>query len=428
MGHAINKILKDITLKTHLADGQQIHYKPGWDCHGLPIELKALNKTKIKSKLTPNEIRSQARQFASTTIETQKAEFEKWGITTDWSKSYKTFSKEYITNQLELFYKLYYNEKLIYRDLKPVYWSPSSETALAEAELEYDNNHESPSLYLRSPITNIAEEIRKRIPEASNLYSLIWTTTPWTLPANQAICYNDELNYCICKIDQKESDYYIVASDLLENLESELNSPIEKVFSFSGRLLENCKYLHPINPNEEFPFLSASHVQTNKGTGLVHTAPSHGPDDFLVYLEHKMSQIKCLVNEKGCYNNDAPEFLRSKNILRDGNNLVLDFVKENIVKIDKIRHSYPIDWRTKKPVIFRASEQWFINTNKIKNDALTEIDQVQIYPRNTSEINLNVLKTQLQKRPYWCISRQRSWGVPIPVFYNKLNGSVICTE
>lgn len=428
MGHAVNKILKDITLKTHLADGQQIHYTPGWDCHGLPIELKAVNKTKVKSKLTPNDIRNQARQFAATTIETQKAEFEKWGITTDWSKSYKTFSKEYISNQLELFYKLYNNEKLIYRDLKPVYWSPSSETALAEAELEYDNNHESPSLYLRSPITKIAEEIRKRIPEASSLYSLIWTTTPWTLPANQAICYNDALIYSICKIGQNESDYYVVASDLLENLASELNSPIEKVFSFSGRLLEHCKYLHPINSNEEFPFLSASHVQTSKGTGLVHTAPSHGPDDFLVYLEHKMSQIKCLVNEKGCYNDDAPEFLRSKNILKDGNDLVVDFVKENIVKIDKIRHSYPIDWRTKKPVIFRASEQWFINTNKIKNDALTEIDQVHIYPRNTSEINLNVLKTQLQKRPYWCISRQRSWGVPIPVFYNKLNGSVICTE
>jgi isoleucyl-tRNA synthetase len=410
MGHAINKVLKDIILKEKIIKGTKVHYVPGWDCHGLPIELKALGNSE---NLDPIKVREKARKFATEACKKQKSSFESWGVTGSWndsSKIYRTFDKNYVKNQIKLFYEMY-EKDLIFRDLKPVYFSPSSGSCLAEAELEYDENFVSPSLYFRCQVTNV-----DRITSNENIYALVWTTTPWTLPANQAICFNSDLKYCLVKIS---GSTYIICMDTIQNLQKELQMEIEFVREISTDQLKNLQYTHPINKNEINNFYDASHVQVDKGTGLVHTAPSHGQDDFLVFLNKKIP-IKCLVNEKGCFNEQAPEFLREKEVLQDGNNLVIDYMNraQDVVKLDKITHSYPIDWRTKSPVIMLASEQWFINTDAIKQRAVEELEKVNIYPQKSSNVSKNVLRTQLEKRPYWCISRQRSWGVPIPVLFD----------
>lgn len=344
-----------------------MHYSPGWDCHGLPIELKALANQKTKS---PVEIRKNARKFALSTVEKQKQAFESWGVTGSWNSPtdiYKTLDKDYVKNQLTIFNTMYENG-LIFRDLKPVFWSPASGSALAEAELEYDENFLSSSLYVTFKITN-CEEVLK----AQNVHALIWTTTPWTLPANQAVCYNKNLKYCLVQFEDPDK-LYIMGSDALANLSKELDQEIKVIQEFQGDLMENLKYQHPINDDEIAPFYEASHVQADKGTGLVHTAPSHGPDDFLVFLNKKVP-LKRLVNEQGIYNDSAPAFLRNQEVLKSGNQLVLNHLTKNdvVVKVGKFKHSYPIDWRTKTPVIIIASEQWFINTEKIKEKAIQEV-------------------------------------------------------
>lgn len=411
MGHAVNKILKDIILKQKIMKGTKVHYIPGFDCHGLPIELKALGSQK---DLTPIEIRSQARKFATETIEKQTRSFKSWGVIGDWNvknQVYRTFDNSYIKNQLKIFYEMF-KKNLIYRDLKPVYWSPSSASALAEAELEYDDKFISHSLYCKFNVVN-SEEIY-----GENFNVLIWTTTPWTLPANQAVCFNTSLSYCLADVN---GENFILGHDAVANLSRELACEIKIIKEMNSNNFEKLKYRHPINSSEELPFLSSSHVIADKGTGFVHTAPSHGHDDFLVFM-NKKTALKKLVDETGCYNNSAPAFLRGKKVLEDGNKLVLECIGENILKLRDFTHSYPIDWRTKKPVIILASEQWFINTEKLKANAIREVENVNIFPIKSSQVFKDLLKTQLSKRPYWCISRQRSWGVPIPILY-MFNGS-----
>lgn len=258
----------------------------------------------------------------------------------------------------------------MYRDLKPVFWSPSSGTALAEAELEYDNNYESSSLTLRMKVTQLSDEVAL-IAQDQQVWALIWTTTPWSLPANQAICFNADLEYSLVRLSgHSPNGVYIIATALVEHFPVEV---IETVGRLQGSALFGCKYRHPIDgSNKTLPFLSAAHVQATKGTGLVHTAPAHGPDDYLVSLEHKIPLV-CLINDKGAYNANAPEFLQNQFALTEGNTLVLANVQEDIVHLDHIRHSYPIDWRTKEPVLIRASDQWFINTERLKEQAIQEV-------------------------------------------------------
>ncbi|KAM7356031.1 isoleucyl-tRNA synthetase, mitochondrial [Cochliomyia hominivorax] len=432
MGHAVNKILKDITIRHRVVKGQKIHFIPGWDCHGLPIELKALALS--NNEKFPNIIRSKSRKFALDAIERQKAEFQSWGILSDWNNKenlYFTFNPDFICNQLQLFMD-FYEKGLVYRELKPVFWSPSSGTALAEAELEYDNNFVSPSIYIRLVVTTLPPSIH--LEKQQKLYAIIWTTTPWTLPSNQAICFNPNFKYSLVEISSETSglastnDLYLIASNLIEDFVNNTKIHCTVKQTIEGTELLHCTYEHPINENEKLlPFLDASHVQDTKGTGLVHTAPAHGPDDFVICLSKKIS-VKSLVNEKGEYNTDAPEYLIGKSVLKEGNDLVLEHLKNNVLYSDTLTHSYPLDWRTKQPVIIRASEQWFINTSELKEKAVSEIENIEVYPRVNAEASKNALKTQVMKRPYWCISRQRVWGVPIPVFYDKKTKKVVCNE
>lgn len=294
---------------------------------------------------------------------------------------------------------------------------------MAEAELEYDANFVSPSVYLRFALNGLPTIDAAK---GKDIYALVWTTTPWTLPSNQAICYNSSLEYVLVRLpDRNPQELYLMASALIADFEASTQQQCEIVERLPGSALSSCSYRHPIDKSQtELPFFEASHVQDSKGTGLVHTAPAHGPDDFLISLANKLS-VKCFVNEAGIYTNDAPEFLRGQSVLEQGNPLVLQHIAEDVVHASKLEHSYPIDWRTKQPVIIRASEQWFINTDKLKAPAAAALEQVEIYPRVNAEASKKALLTQLHKRPYWCISRQRAWGVPIPVLYRKDTKQVV---
>ncbi|XP_037939723.1 isoleucine--tRNA ligase, mitochondrial-like [Teleopsis dalmanni] len=428
MGHAVNKILKDITLRQHASNGEKVNYIPGWDCHGLPIELKALNAVDNNVTKDIQSVREKSRQFALNAIKNQKTEFRNWGILSDWDDPkniYLTTNPDFIINQLKLFLNLY-EKGLVYRDLKPVYWSPSSRSALAEAELEYNPNFVSPSVYVRFALTKLPTNITKM---ESKIHALVWTTTPWTLPSNQAICYNSALEYAIVKLHDSNkidmSDLYLIATNLIQEFEETTTYKCEVLHKIKGTDLSECTYQHPIYKDQQtLPFFAADHVKDTKGTGLVHTAPAHGPEDFLVSLEHKL-KVQNYVNANGVYTMEAPEFLRGKSVLDEGDKLVIDHIAKDIVHASKFTHAYPIDWRTKEPVIIRASEQWFINTAEIKDRAVKELEKVEIYPRVNAEASKKNLTTQLLKRPYWCISRQRAWGVPIPAFYNNETNEVI---
>ena len=348
----------------------------------------------------------------------------------DWISPYKTMNSESVKNQLDIFFWMYDNG-YVYQRYMPVYWSPSSKTALAESELEYNPKHQSTSTYVRFPIERNNEFISQNIPSSFDLYLLIWTTTPWSLVANRAVCFNSNLEYCLVKSPQK-NEYYIVATDTLHK-----NEDLKKIFGsnpdiheikLTGDELTNLKYQNPIAlgdlRKECKPIIPASHVTAESGTGLVHTAPAHGPEDYLVGVSNQLD-LSCPIDENGCYDNTVPE-LAGLFALEEGNTAILNLLTENnhIVSRKIYTHSYPYDWRTKKPVLLRASKQWFIDTGKLQPRALEALNNVDIHPKSAA----NGFHGILEKRPYWCISRQRVWGVPIPVFYDSKGEAVISRE
>ncbi|XP_010640977.1 isoleucine--tRNA ligase, mitochondrial [Fukomys damarensis] len=415
VGHALNKILKDIANRFHMMRGSKIHFVPGWDCHGLPIEIKVLSELGGKAQsLSAMEIREKARTFAKAAIEKQKSAFIRWGIMADWNNCYYTFDGKYEARQLRIFYQMY-DKGLVYRSYKPVFWSPSSRTALAEAELEYNPEHTSRSVYMKFPLRAPSPKLASLLDGATPVSVLVWTTQPWTVPANQAVCYAPQSRYAVVKCSTS-GDRYIVAADKGPSLASALDTTFEVISTFSGEDLEGGACSHPLVPGKVSPLLPATHVTVAKGTGLVHTAPAHGMEDYGVAAQHSLP-VDCSVDEGGLFTAAAGPELESKAVLEEGTDEVIKMLQsvKSLLKEETLIHSYPYDWRAKKPVIVRASKQWFVKISDIKPAAQEALKAVKFIPGAA----LNAMTDVLERRPYWCISRQRAWGVPIPVFHHR---------
>ncbi|XP_020503673.2 isoleucine--tRNA ligase, mitochondrial isoform X2 [Labrus bergylta] len=422
VGHALNKILKDIRNRFEILRGRQVHYIPGWDCHGLPIELKALGELGTSS-LGPLQIRHKARAFAEGAIARQKAAFQRWGVVADWDQCYYTFDGVYEAAQLKVFQEMH-SKGFIYQDYKPVFWSPSSRTALAEAELEYNPEHVSRAVYTTFPLSTLPPNIASEAAGLESVSVLVWTTQPWTIPANQAVCFMPNAQYSLVK-RADNSQVLLVATERTASMSALLGTELESVHTFTGSQLEGGICKHPTIPDKEVPLLPANHVTMGKGTGLVHTAPAHGMDDYSVASQFKLS-VECMVDEDGKFTDLAGSELQNLSVMTEGTDKVISMLKEcgALVKEEQCVHSYPYDWRTKQPVVIRPSKQWFINTASLKDKAKEALQKVRILPESAR----SSLLAMLDRRTYWCISRQRSWGVPIPVFYHKETGEALINK
>ncbi|XP_054470008.1 isoleucine--tRNA ligase, mitochondrial isoform X3 [Anoplopoma fimbria] len=421
VGHALNKILKDIRNRFEMLRGRQVHYIPGWDCHGLPIELKALGELGT-SGLTPLQIRQKAREFAEGAVARQKAAFQRWGLMADWDQCYYTYDGAYEAAQLKVFQEMH-SKGFIYQDYKPVFWSPSSRTALAEAELEYNPEHVSRAIYATFPLSTPPPGIASEA-GLEGVSVLVWTTQPWTIPTNQAVCYMPNAQYSVVKRTDN-SQLLLVATERTASMAALLGTELETVGTFTGSQLEGGICKHPTIPDKEVPLLPANHVTMAKGTGLVHTAPAHGMDDYSVASQFKLS-VECMVDEDGKFTELAGPELQNLSVMTEGTDKVISMLTEcgALVKEEQCVHSYPYDWRTKQPVVIRPSKQWFINTALLKDKAKEALQKVRVLPESAR----GSLLTMLDRRTYWCISRQRSWGVPIPVFYHRETGEALINK
>jgi isoleucyl-tRNA synthetase len=422
VGHALNKILKDILNKHALLNGRRARFRPGWDCHGLPIELKVLQTLSSEERrgLTPIELRRRARAYALEQVEIQKAGFQRWGIWGDWDQPYLTLNRDYEAAQIQVFGRMALAGH-IYRGLKPVHWSPSSRTALAEAELEYPDGHTSPSVYVAFPVESLPKALAAKLNGAGEgLAVAIWTTTPWTLPANLAVSVNGDLDYAICRRGDG-GGALVVAAELVESLRESLELPLEPLLTVKGRELEGIEYRHPLFDRTAPVVLGGDYITTESGTGLVHTAPGHGVDDFATGRKYGLA-VLCPVDEAGTLTAEAGPFA-GLNVLKDANPAIIAALQEAgaLLAERRYEHRYPYDWRTKKPTIFRATEQWFASVAGFREQALAAIAEVSWLP----ESGRNRIEAMVRERGDWCISRQRTWGVPIPVFYQRETGEVL---
>ncbi len=419
IGHALNKILKDIINKFHYFDGKSIRYTPGWDCHGLPIEQKVEEKIGSEKKkiLAKSKLRELCREHASKFVNIQKDEFKSLGVIADWENPYLTMDFKFEANIYRELCAIAKQGLLVQRS-KPVYWSWAAQTALAEAEVEYEDKI-SPSIYVAFKHQNIDASI------------IIWTTTPWTLPANQAIAMNKEEEYVLT------SDKFIVAKKLYNSLIEQGVISGNIVETIDVVKLENTKATNPLNGRDS-RVIFGEHVLMDSGSGAVHTAPGHGEDDYKVSLKYGIEVImpvdaygkydETIVREK--LFKDCDKYL-GLNVFK-ANDLILEELGSALLKKVDIKHSYPHCWRTHTPIIFRATKQWFIsiddkygNLNKsLRQNALEVIENIKFYP----DWGRNRLKAMLEGRPDWCISRQRDWGVPIAFFRNKKTDEIVFDE
>lgn len=412
MGHALNKILKDFIVKYKSMAGYHAPYVPGWDTHGLPIE-QALAKKKVnRKKMSVAEFRQKCAEYAWKQIDNQRTQFKQLGVRGDWENPYITLNKSYEAAQIKVFGEMA-KKGYIYKGLKPVYWSPSSESALAEAEIEYQDKR-SPSIYVTFNVKDGGELL-----DGDEKF-IIWTTTPWTLPANLAIAVHPDLEYAVV---EEAEEKYIIAHEMLDDVKETLEwENVTIIKTFKGTEAENLVAKHPFYDRDSLIVLG-DHVTIESGTGLVHTAPGHGEDDFIVGQEYGLD-VLCPVDEKGYFTDEAPGF---EGLFYDAaNKQVTEKLEENnaLLKLTFITHSYPHDWRTKKPTIFRATNQWFASIKDFREDILEEIKRIKWLPGWGETRLFNMVRD----REDWCISRQRTWGVPIPVFYGEDRTPIITDE
>ena len=428
MGTALNKILKDIIVKFHQMDGKDSVYVPGWDCHGLPIEWKIEEQYK-KNKKNKNEVpvvefRKECRSFAEKWIKVHKEQFKRLGVVGDWENYYSTMSYDaeaQIVRELGKFLK----EGSLYRGFKPVLWSTVEKTALADAEVEYQD-HKSDTIYASFPIRS------SNIRELEDSEIIIWTTTPWTIPANKALAYNESLDYLLIQINDEgvfKNKKIIIAEALFDTVvkDCEINN-WKDLKKFKGKDFKGTICNHPffnLGYDHEIPMLQARFVTTEQGTGIVHCAPSHGPDDFNLCLNNGIKAIET-VDGDGKYTKNVPLF-EGLHIFKS-NPIVIEKLKEQkkLMSHGELIHSYPHSWRSKAPLVHRATPQWFISmeSHGLRNKALKAIDETTFYPNKGKER----LKSMIETRPDWCVSRQRVWGVPLPIFINKKTKEILVDD
>jgi len=434
IGHALNKILKDIVVKYKSMSGFYSPFIPGWDCHGLPIEYQLFKELKItKEQISQVEFRKKAKDYAQKYVEIQKEEFIRLGVFGDWDNPYLTMSHQYEKNIISTFTKLV-EEGYVVRRNKPVFWCINCETSLAEAEVEYEDKT-SDSIYVKFPVVQLARNFGFRIDlpsdkfvDTEKLFILIWTTTPWTLPANLALAIKPDAKYVVVK---NEDEYYILISTRVEHLESIINKKLPVIKEFYGTEIAKeqkesttiCK--HPFIERVSY-CIPYENVATDEGTGVIHIAPGHGEEDYLLGIKYNLP-IYSPVDSKGRFNDEMFKALELKiygEQVYKANQIIIEYLKkkDKLLFANKIVHSYPHCWRCKKPVIFRATPQWFllIDNKNLRQKLLEEIKKVSWIPKEAQ----NRISSMVESRPDWCLSRQRYWGVPIAAIYCKNCGTV----
>jgi len=427
IGHALNKILKDVVNRSQSMLGKNANYVPGWDCHGLPIEWKIeeqyRKKGKDKDAVPVSEFRQECRDFAAHWLGVQSEEFQRLGVLGDWQNPYTTMAYAAEAKIAEELGRILMDGSL-YRGAKPVMWSPIEKTALAEAEIEYED-HTSTTIYARFPVTHAAHTAL----EGASI--IIWTTTPWTMPANRAVAYGDDISYQVTEVLAtndgalcSKGDVVVIADDLADSVISAIGANETKICAHvMGREMAGSVAAHPMARHGydfDVPLLAGTHVTTEQGTGFVHIAPGHGVEDYeLAHLKHGIA-VPDTVGEDGVILPHLPVF-GGMHVLRD-NAKIAEIMAEHkgVIGIGKLMHSYPHSWRSKAPLIYRNTAQWFVSmeSHGLRDIALGELAKTKFYPAAGQKR----LISMIAQRPDWCLSRQRAWGVPLTIFAHKQTG------